>query len=194
MDAFSFVFSLFGLLLGLSLTEVLSGFGRALKVRHKIRIGYLTPLLGMFLMLNLASFWMDAWRFRDVIPPSSPALLVGLILTSVYYLGASLVFPDDMEEWPDLDAYYLRHKAQVLVAILIADRMDAFLVNTLRDHSFSGRDLATMLIGVAVLSLPIFLKGKRANLVVLAILVGLGVLTMGSAIGDQAASQTALAR
>ena len=43
MDAFNFVFSLFGLLLGLALAEVLGGFGTAMDSRRELRIGWLTP-------------------------------------------------------------------------------------------------------------------------------------------------------
>ena len=39
MESFNFVFSLFALVLGLSLTEVLGGFARALRMRHKVRLG-----------------------------------------------------------------------------------------------------------------------------------------------------------
>ena len=39
MSNLEFVFSLFGLLLGLALATVLSGLGNALQERHKIRVG-----------------------------------------------------------------------------------------------------------------------------------------------------------
>ena len=43
MSNFEFVFSLFGLLLGLALAEVLGGFGTAIQHRRKVKIGWLTP-------------------------------------------------------------------------------------------------------------------------------------------------------
>lgn len=61
MSNFDFVFTLFGLLLGLSLAEVLGGFGRALQKRRKVRIGWLTPLLGLVVLLDVSSFWLVAW-------------------------------------------------------------------------------------------------------------------------------------
>ena len=57
MDAFNFAFSLFGLLLGFSLAEVLSGFARALKRGSARKLGWLTTLLAIFVMLDLTSFW-----------------------------------------------------------------------------------------------------------------------------------------
>jgi hypothetical protein len=53
MDSFSFVFSLFGLLMGLALAEVIGGFGSAIEMRHKIRVGWLCPLLGLLIAFDL---------------------------------------------------------------------------------------------------------------------------------------------
>ena len=56
MDRFEFVFSLIGLLLGLSLVEVLSGLVKARKVRSTIRIGWLTPMLGILVSFTSRVF------------------------------------------------------------------------------------------------------------------------------------------
>jgi hypothetical protein len=114
---FEFIFSLFGLLLGLSLAEVLGGAVRTLKARRAVRVGILTPLLGLFVMLNLVSFWMGAWNAKAFIPVAYPALLIGLAITSLYYVGASLTFPDRPGDWPNFDDYYFAHRRQVLGSI-----------------------------------------------------------------------------
>ncbi|HET9144610.1 MAG TPA: hypothetical protein VFN81_00775, partial [Sphingomicrobium sp.] len=61
MDAFGFVFSLFAIVLGLSLAKVLEGFARALKRRRIVHLGWLTPMLAIFVMLDLTSFWEFGW-------------------------------------------------------------------------------------------------------------------------------------
>src|SRR5438045_635272 len=76
--AFDFVFSLFGLLLGLSLAEVLGGLARTLKQRKVVRLGWLTPLLGLLVMVDLASSWALAWSLRDSIPANFLTLVIGL--------------------------------------------------------------------------------------------------------------------
>ena len=121
MTSFEFAFSLFGLLLGLSVAEVMGGFARVLRARHKIRLGWLTPLLGVLLMVDLVTFWSNAWDMREAIPPSFEALLYGTAIAAIYYLSASLVFPVELEEWPDLDAYFLRHKGQVMAGVIAAN-------------------------------------------------------------------------
>ena len=110
MDAFSFVFSLFGLLMGLALAEAISGFGKALEMRHRIRIGWLLPLLALLITFDITSLWLIAWQSRSAIPISFISLAAGLVIFGMYYLIAQLAFPDDVERWPDLDAYYFKHR------------------------------------------------------------------------------------
>lgn len=89
MDGFEFVFTLYGLLLGFSLIEVIAGFGRAMEIGVRpaqagaappVRIGWLSPLLGLFVIFNLVSFWTGAWSLRDVIPVHYLVLLFGLVV------------------------------------------------------------------------------------------------------------------
>ena len=126
MSEFEFVFSLFGLLLGFSLVEVLSGLVRTLKLggppgpdaEKAVRIGWLTPLIGLFVLVDLTSFWNIAWQNRESIPANFATLLLGLAVTGLYYFSASMVFPEKPEEWPDFDAWAARHKRQVMGGIL----------------------------------------------------------------------------
>ena len=118
MSDFEFVFSLFGLLLGFSLVEVLSGLVRTVKLRGKVRVGWLTPLLGLFVLVDLTSFWSIAWQSRATIPANFATMLLGLSLAGLYYFSASMVFPDAPEEWPDFDEWAARHKRQVMGGIL----------------------------------------------------------------------------
>lgn len=110
MDAFSFVFSLYGLLMGLALAEAIGGFGKALELRHKIRIGWLTPLIALLITFDITSLWLIAWQNRSVIPISFISLAAGLVIFGIYYLIAQLAFPEDIERWPDLDVYYFQHR------------------------------------------------------------------------------------
>ena len=84
MSAFDLVFALFGLLLGLALCEVLAGFARVLKLKRgarPVRIGWLTPLLGLFVMQDLTSFWGIAFMARDQMDASYLTLAIVLAIT-----------------------------------------------------------------------------------------------------------------
>jgi hypothetical protein len=127
MSQFEFIFSLYSLLLGLSLVELLSGLGRAVKARLHVdeerraehRIGWLTPLLGLFVMLDLLSFWSAAWAVRDIIAVSGASLMGVMLFASAYYLAAHLVFPDAMPQNGDLDPHYFRVR-RIVLGVLFA--------------------------------------------------------------------------
>ncbi len=57
MSAFEFFFSFYGLLLGLSVAELVGGFARVLHERQRVRFGWLTPLLALFVAVDLVTFW-----------------------------------------------------------------------------------------------------------------------------------------
>ncbi len=121
MSGFEFFFSLYGLLLGLALAAGLGGLARALKVRHRVRIGWPTALLGLFVSCDVVTFWMYGWAMREVIPINWPVLFGGFVVTALFYIAASLVFPDDPEDWGDLDAHFDKQRRTVLGAILLCN-------------------------------------------------------------------------
>lgn len=123
MSAFELAFSLFGLLLGLGLAEVLAGFANCIQSRQQVKVGWLTPLLGLVVALDLTSYWMLAWTSREIIPAGYYTLLFGLLLCGTYYLVARLVFPRDHKEWPDFDLYYFAHKKWTLGGVLLCNLM-----------------------------------------------------------------------
>jgi hypothetical protein len=170
--AFDFVFSLFGLLLGLSLAEVLGGLARTLKQRKSVRLGWLTPLLGLLVMLDLASSWALAWALRDSIPATFLTLVIGLVVTGLYYLAATLVFPDDCTQWADLDDYYFKHKKQVLGGIL-ASRVLARAAQFALGISAGLQYFAAFAAFAVLALLAMFLPGRRANMIVLLVFLSL---------------------
>jgi hypothetical protein len=121
MSGFEFIFTLFGLLLGLALAEGLGGLARALKASHKVRIGWPTALLGIFIACDVVTFWMYGWAMRERMPVNWPTLFGGFLVTAIYFVAASLVFPDDPEDWADLDRHFEKHRRKVLGGVLIAN-------------------------------------------------------------------------
>ena len=119
MDAFNFAFSLFAIILGLSLAKVLEGFARALRRRRVVHLGWLTPMLAVFVMLDLTSFWEAGWATRKFLTPQYGMLLIGLVLCGLYYIAASIIFPGEFGDRDDFDEHYIEHRRQVLGAIIL---------------------------------------------------------------------------
>lgn len=121
MDAFSFVFSLYGLLMGLALAETMGGFGRALELRHKIRIGWLMPLIALLITFDITSLWLIAWQNRSAVPINFISLAAGLVIFGIYYLIAQIVFPEDIERWRDLDVHYFKHRRWLMGGMYVCN-------------------------------------------------------------------------
>ena len=126
MTDFEFVFLLYALILGLSMVELLTGLGKAMEYKfareaeHKdFTIGYLTPLLAGFVMLDLISFWLFAWAIQDAITMGPATVTLVIAFASSYYLAARLVFPTVPDGFTDLDDHFYRVR-RVVLAILIA--------------------------------------------------------------------------
>ena len=135
MTEFEFAFSLFGLLLGLCVAEVLGGLGRALEHREDVSIGWLTPMLGAFVLLDLTTYWAALWIDRENVPITPLTLILGTTFAAAYYLVAYLIFPDDPKRHPDLDMHFMHIRRTVLGIILVVFVVQGVL------QSFGGSGL-----------------------------------------------------
>jgi hypothetical protein len=173
MTVFEYVFSLYSLLFGLALAQVFGGFGNTLQERHKLEVGWLTPLLGLFVIVDLTSFWEIGWELRGMSGrPYFLYLLAGVLLAGIYYLAARLVFPRNFVEWPDFDVYYFRHKQWVFGGILVCNVIAAAVLLAIGSRFMRAplgfaNDLAYFVLLLALLGL----RNKRANIVLLVLML-----------------------
>ena len=160
-----------GLLLGLSLVEVLSGLVKARNARPATRIGWLTPLLGISVILHVTSFWGVTWSLRELLPPTIwQTLGAGVFLSGAYYLAASSVFPTNPEDHEDLDSYYWQHKREVLgivLCIAVAVQIIAYAL---------GRPITTLAFAInaslfSAMALACFARGRLLNLMALSFMI-----------------------
>src|SRR6188508_1667931 len=105
----------FDLLFALPMAELLSGFARVLRLQARqraaakgalrvdeaddapppVRIGWLVPLLGAYVLLDQLSFFTAAFAFRDGLTANLFTLVAITTVVGGYYLIATLVFPDE---------------------------------------------------------------------------------------------------
>ena len=177
MDAFNFAFSLFAIILGLSLAKVLEGFARALKRRRVVHLGWLTPMLAVLVMLDLTSFWESGWAARRFLTPQYGMLLIGLVMCGLYYVAASIIFPGEFGDREDFDEHYIEHRRQVLGAIIICDLMQLAPVAIIRFADVPTRFWYENALQFSALLTGIVSRSKRMNIGVLAVLIALYTFT-----------------
>lgn len=174
MSAFEFIFALFGLLLGLSMAEVLGGLARAIEARVRpgstVRIGWLTPLLGAFVMLDLLSFWGAAWSSQALVGVSGKSLMAVTGFASAYYLAAHLVFPRSVEDAPDFDAHFFRVRRIVIgvMAALLAAQLAWYAsVPALAHLLVKPLPLAMTVVLVVLMAAAMLVRGVRWSRIVM---------------------------
>jgi hypothetical protein len=186
MTGFEMVFALFGLLLGLAIAELLTGFAQTWKARLRaevagkapVRVGWLVPLLGLLVIMDQTAFWLHAYALREAIPLTFLSLLGVLLVVGGYYLLATFVFPDEPDAWPDFDDYYLRINRIVIGGIVLINFAVIGAAAALQAGGAVIVEAETRgpIADVAlVLALPttialFFVKSKRANLALLILL------------------------
>lgn len=67
MTGFEFLFSFYGLLLGLAVAQVTSSFADTRRRRGNRRLGVVPPILGLFVLLAVAQQWASFWAGRDAL-------------------------------------------------------------------------------------------------------------------------------
>jgi hypothetical protein len=183
MDKFSFFFSFYGLILGLAATELLKGLGALARTGELRRLGWQTGLLALLLLLVICATWIDAWDSLRNATLDFAGLWAPIVIAVLYYLAASVTFPESPAEWPSLDDYFFKRKRFVLVLMLLAE----FAVN----YSYRGILLDTfqndpqkfwewtlpynVAIKFGFVAL-IFAKGRRVNIIGLVAMVLLFLL------------------
>lgn len=172
MEKFDFVFTLIGLILGLSLVEVIGGLAKAYKARTAVKVGWLTPMLGLWVILHVTSYWGVFWVIRDLLPGVWQTLGAGVLITGGYYFAASMVFPDEPGGLENLDDHYWRHKRQVIgITFVCTLAFQAFGLALGRVWSPTAAVLNLAVFGAQLFTF--FAKGSRANIAGLAVLLAL---------------------
>lgn len=179
MSPFEFFFSFYGLLLALSVAVIAAGLVKALKLHGARAIGWLTPLLALFILFDIASFWAWAWTGLRDAPFSYGLMILGMVIALIYFFAASFVFPEDSETWTSLDEHYERRKRFVYLGVIASNAIS--YVATLginRADPFSAVYMTTnfyFVALVATLLVNCFTRNRWVNGAMLLINIGLYV-------------------
>ena len=183
MDAIEIFFVFYGALLALSVAKILSGVTRL--ARHRGRIGWLTPLLILLLLFDLASFVNSAWRELGAADAGMRLVVACLGAASAYYVAGSMVVPERLAEGDDLDDHYLATKRFTVGGLLVANLLGSQLVQMMvrglpdflaaRWNGFSG---VMNLVFYGLLATLLIIRRRAPSIVMLATLNAIFVLVL----------------
>lgn len=185
MDAIEIYFAAYGALLALAVAKLLSSAARLIRARETIKLGWITPLLMLLVLLDICSFLNSASRIMGQADVGLGLVTNGVLACSFYYLIASLVAPDDLAAWPDLNAYYEKHKRWVVGGMIVGSLL-GFEVTSVLVRGFSetlqvrwmGLHATLLLAFYSLIVALFFVRNRAANLVLLAMLNAIFVVVM----------------
>lgn len=184
MSPFDFLAIVIAIPMGLALVEIAQGISTTLRRRKEIRVGLLTPLLSVYLLLIITNAWLTLWEAQGILSVDRATLFFGLLLSVIFYIAASFAVPDSPKDGSDLDDWFLANRKfslggtfllVTLVEISLGQRFTAWgeMTNPLMQFGYIvGVTLRpAMILGVILLS-------RRWSLGLLILLVTLEILTL----------------
>jgi hypothetical protein len=183
VDRFSFFFAFYGLILGLAVAELLSGFASFARQRRVRELEVQTGLLGLLVFIDICATWIDAYDTLRTVTLNFEGLAAPIMVATGFYLAASMVFPRDPEMLERLPDYYAQRHGFIVAMLLMAE---LFLVVTFWDlyqwtmvHQPARFWLWQVPVEIVVVGAFVGLiaaKSRQANIVLLALLLFLFIV------------------
>ena len=136
MDKFGLFFAFYSLILGLAITEVLSGFAQFVRSHTLQKLGAQTGLLALYVFVAIAATWIDAFTALRSVDLNVESLWAPILTSTAFYLAAVLVFPSQAADLDNLDEYFFRHKRLVVGLLLAAELLVNFTFLPLIEQGF----------------------------------------------------------
>jgi hypothetical protein len=178
VDRFSFFFAFYGLILGLAVAELLSGFAGIVRAHALKKLEAQTALTALFTFLLIVATWVDTFTMSRSITLNFGDLWAPILLATFYYLAAAVIFPRDPEQYGHLRAYFAARRKFVIGMLFAAELVDVWMNIPWFEDNFAhhpGYFWGWIVPYNALLKacfLALFLvRGRRATIVLLAAMI-----------------------
>ena len=160
------------------MTELLGGFAGIVRARALKQLEPQTALLGLVTFIIICATWIDAWSSLKSITLDFAGLWAPILLATIYFLAAAIVFPRDPKQYPQLATYYAERKRFVVTLLLGAEFLVNFTFRSTFEYAFHYRPAVFWLydvpyntaIKLCFIAL-FFVRGRRANIALLVALI-----------------------
>ena len=174
MNSFDYLFSFYGLLLGIAVANVAIGFADMWRDCGKIGVGYCPPLLGVIVMLGGMNVWLTMWHVRQDAGVSAWQMLAATGVAMPYVFVSRAMFPGaEKDTERSLEEHYLRHRVLILLILVIppvVSLVSKILLDQVRDRGWDLEWMAARVL-IPLLLLPVGSRtGQRIGLAAFAAL------------------------
>ncbi len=159
MDAFSYLSVLLSIIVGLAITQILTGFRGIVLWRSRVRMFWPAPLwAGTLLLINVQSWWA-MFSLREVAAWTFAGFAVVLAQAIAQYMLAAIVLPDfSAETNTDLRAHYWTHTRWFFGLFVLALLMSLAKELVLYGHLPERENLAFQIGFIALSATALFTR------------------------------------
>lgn len=180
MGAFDYLFSFYGLLLGIAVANVAIGFADMWRDCERISVGTCPPLVASSVLFGGMNVWLQMWHTRPFVTVDGAQMLAAAAVSLPYVFVSRAIFPGgEGEAERSLEEHYLRHRKLILILLAVPTMISVGSHILLDNISYQGADAAWVAarIVLPLLLIPFAQRGvQRAGLAALNLLQLLGLL------------------
>ena len=159
MNAFDYLFTFYGLLLGIAVANVAIGFADMWRDCGKFGVGYCPPLLGTIVMLGGMNVGLTMWHVRADVSGGAWQMLAATGVAMPYVFISRAMFPGaERETERSLEDHYLRHRVLILLVLVIppvVSLVSKALLDRVWDHGWDLEWIAArVLMPLILMPLP----------------------------------------
>ena len=126
MALFEFLMILISIIIGLGVTEILSGVARMIRARDSVRTYWIHTALQAAIFLGLIQIWWESWGLRTL-PEITFVQAFVLLLSPIFvFLIAFLLYPDPVPG-SDLREYYYRQSPVLWGLVAVATAVGSYV-------------------------------------------------------------------
>ena len=118
MSGFEYIFTFYGLLLGLAVANATSNVAEMWRSSGSVKVGLAPPLLCLFILLSAAQGWTSFWASHDSLTMTPTALLM-CIGMAVPYIFVSHGMTPAREGSASFEDFYIHHRRTLMVVLVI---------------------------------------------------------------------------
>ena len=171
-EVFTHVRVIIGIILGLSVSRLLTGIARI--IQHPQRKNIYAVHLGwvLFAFLTVVHFWWFEFYLHELVLWKFEAYLFVIFFASLHFLACSMLFPDSMEGYSSYEDYFMSRRAWffgILISIFVFDFLDTAMKGMAHFQTLGAEYPFRNLFLIALFGLGMYVRRQNIQLVVLAL-------------------------
>ncbi|MGQ3675577.1 hypothetical protein ACT6QH_08805 [Xanthobacter sp. TB0139] len=152
-DVFTHVRVLIAIVMGLSLTRLLTGLSRFTQPSHKRRVCFVHIGWTLYLILCLINFWWFQIRLANITAWTFEHYAFIFFYAALFFFTCATLYPDKLDDIDKMDEYFLSRKTLfygLIVAINLTDVIDT----SIKGSQYIKYLGVSYLIHIAIISIP----------------------------------------